>query len=153
MRAQNLIPPRNFVIFRLDSKKHGLETFIFHKKRAFSQNASNTLYTWSVFHAETITKQDIFRHMQFLLGNIDDFQVEKDHFQKSNIFALSTSEMFREIASGVQRNHIAPWVPSETHANTIGKRDVFGNGAVAGTFLRFRALKTVEIHCFLSSST
>ena len=43
--------------------------------------------------------------------------------------------------------------PSENHANTIGKRDVFENGAVARMFSRFRALKTVEIHCFLSSPT
>mgnify|MGYP004358814403 CR=1 FL=1 len=43
-----------------------------------------------------------------------------------------------------------PWDPSANHANTIGKRDVFENGAVARMFLRFRALKTVEIHCFWS---
>ena len=91
--------------------------------------------------------------MQFLRGNIDDFQVEKDHFQKSDIFTVSKRGVLREITSSAQRNHIAPWDPSENHANTIGKRDVFGNGVVAGTFLRFRALKTVEIHCFLSSPT
>ena len=91
--------------------------------------------------------------MQFLRGNIDDPDVEEDHFQKSDIFAMSKREVLREITSRAQRNHIAPWVPSENHANTIGKRDVFENGAVAGTFLRFRALKTVEIRCFLSSPT
>ena len=91
--------------------------------------------------------------MQFLRGNIDDSEVEKDHFQKSDVFAMSTNGMYREITSGVQRNHIAPWDPSENHANTIGKRDVFENGAVARMFLRFRALKTVEIRCFLSSPT
>ena len=50
---------------------------------------------------------------------------------------MSTSETVREITSGRQRNHIAPWAPSENHANTIGKRDVFENGAVARMFLRF----------------
>ena len=79
--------------------------------------------------------------MQFLRGNSDDFQVEKDHFQKSDIFAMSKSEVRREITSRAQRNHIAPWVPSETHANTIGKRDVFGNGAVVATLLRFQLAK------------
>ena len=91
--------------------------------------------------------------MQFLRGNSYDFEVEKDHFQKSVIFAMSKCEVHRVITSGAQSNHITPWVPSENHANTIGKRDVFENGAVARMFLRFRALKTVEIHCFLSSST
>ena len=66
-------------------------------KHTFSENASKTLYRWSVFDAETITKHVIFRHMQFLRGNSDDFQVEKDHFQKSDIFAMSKSEVHREI--------------------------------------------------------
>ena len=108
---------------------------------------------WSIFDAETITKQVIFRHMQFLRGNIDDSEVGKEHFQKSDIFTMSTSEMLREIPSGAQRNSIAPWVPSENHATTIGKRDVFENVPVAADISRFRALKTVEIHCFLSSPT
>ena len=90
--------------------------------------------------------------MQFLRGNSDDFQVEKDHFQKSDIFTMSERGVLREITSSAQRNHLAPWDLSEKYANTIGKRDVFENGAVAAMFLRFRALKTVEIHCFLSSS-
>ena len=91
--------------------------------------------------------------MQFLRGNIDDFEVEKDHFQKSDIFAMSKRTRCGETTSrGAERPH-RPRDPSENHANTIGKRDVFENGAVARMFLRFRALKTVEIHCFLSSST
>ena len=69
------------------------------------------------------------------------------------IVVMSKREVHKETPRGAQRNHIAPWVPSENHANTIGKRDVFENAAVAGTFLRFRALKTVEILCFLSSPT
>ena len=42
---------------------------------------------------------------------------------------------------------------SEKCSFDVGIHDVFENGAVAGTFLRFGALKTVEIHCFLSSPT
>ena len=91
--------------------------------------------------------------MQFLRGNSDDFQVEKYHFQKSYIFAMSKRGVLRETTSGCSEKPHRPRDPSETHANTIGKRDVFGNGAVARMFLRFRAPKTVEIHCFLSSST
>ena len=91
--------------------------------------------------------------MQFLRGNIDDFQSGKYNFQKSDIFAMSKRKVYRVITSGVQSYHIAPKDPSENDANTIGKRYVFENGAVAGTFLRFRALKTVETHCFLSSPT
>ncbi len=72
--------------------------------------------------------------MLFLRGNIEDSEVGTDHFQENDIFAMSTSKMFREITSGVERNHIAPWAPSENHTNTIGKRDAFENGAVAGTF-------------------
>ena len=91
--------------------------------------------------------------MQFLRGNIDDFQVEKDHFQKSAIFAMSKRRVRRETTSGCAERPHRPRDPSENHANTIGKRDVFENGAVARMFLRFRALKTVKIRCFLSSST
>ena len=91
--------------------------------------------------------------MQFLRGNTYDFQVEKDNFQKRDISAMSKCEVLRVITSGAQSNHIAPEHTSENHANTSGKRDVFENGAGARLFLRFRALKTVEIQCFLSSST
>ena len=42
---------------------------------------------------------------------------------------------------------------SEKCSFDVGIHYVLENGAVAGTFLRFRALKTVEIHCFLSSPT
>ena len=91
--------------------------------------------------------------MQFLRGNIDDSEIEKDHFQNSCIFAMSKSEVRRETTSGCAEKPHRPRDPSENHANTIGKRDVFENGAVARMFSRFRALKTVEIHCFLSSST
>ena len=123
------------------------------EKRAFSENASKTLYRWSVFDAETITKQDTFRHMQFLRGNSDDLEIEKDHFQKGYIFAMSKCEVHRETTSGCTEKPHRPRDPSENNANPIGKRDVFENGAVAAMFSRFRALKTVEIHCFLSSST
>ena len=108
---------------------------------------------WSVFDAETITKQYTFGHMQFLRGNSDDFQVEKDHFQKSYISVMSKCEVRRETTSGCAERPHRPRDPSENHANTIGKRDVFENGAVARMFSRFGALKTVEIHCFLSSPT
>ena len=75
--------------------------------------------------------------MQFLRGNIDDSEVEKDHFQKSDIFAMSKSEVPRETTSGCPEKPHRPRDPSENHANTIGKRDVFENGAVARMFLRF----------------
>ena len=91
--------------------------------------------------------------MQFLRGKGDDFEVEKDHFQKSDIFAMSKRGVLRETTSGCSEKPHRPRDPSENHANTIGKRVVFENGAVARMFLRFRALKTVEIRCFLSSST
>ena len=118
----------------------------------FSENASKTLYRWSVFDAETITKQATFRHMQFLLGIIDDFQVGKVHFQKSDIFATSKRKVVRETTSGCAEKPHRPQDPSENHANTIGKRDVFENGAVAAMFLRFRARQTVEIHCVFAEN-
>ena len=86
--------------------------------------------------------------MQFLRGNIDDLQVEKDHFQKSDIFAMSKREVCRETTSGCAEKPHRPRDPSETHANTIGKRDVFENGAVAWTLLRFRALKHWKFNAF-----
>ena len=52
--------------------------------------------------------------MQFLRGNSDDFQVEKDHFRKSDIFAMSKRGVLREITSSAQRNHIAPGIPQKT---------------------------------------
>ena len=91
--------------------------------------------------------------MQFLRGNSDDFEVEKDHFQKSRIFAMSKREVHREITWGCTERSHRPRDPSENDANTIGKRDVFENVPVAADISRFRALKTVEIHCFLRSST
>ena len=91
--------------------------------------------------------------MQFLRGNVDDSEVEKDHFQESDIFAMSKGDVRRETTLRCAERPHRPRDPSENHANTIGKRDVFENGAVAAMFSRFRALKTVEIHCFLSSPT
>ena len=91
--------------------------------------------------------------MQFLRGNSDDSEVEKDHFQKSDIFAMSKRGVLRETTSGCSEKPHRPRDPSENDANTIGKRDVFENVPVAADISRFRALKTVEIHCFLSSST
>ena len=58
--------------------------------------------------------------MQFLRGNIDDFEVEKDHFQKSDIFAMWKRGVLREITSSARRNHIAPWDPSENHTMPLG---------------------------------
>ncbi len=75
--------------------------------------------------------------MQFLRGNSDHFQIEKDHFQKSYIFAMSTNEMCRDTTSGCAEEPHRTRDPSDSHANTIGKRDVFENGAVARMFLRF----------------
>ena len=72
--------------------------------------------------------------MQFSCGCAHVSEVEKVHSQKSDIFAMSKREVYIVITSGVQSYHIAPQDPSENHANTIGKRDVFENGAVAGTF-------------------
>ena len=108
---------------------------------------------WSVFDAETIVKLVTFRHLQLSRGNTYEFEVEKDNFQKSDIFAMLKLEVPRETTSGCPERPHRPQDPSENHANTIGKRDVFENGAVARMFSRFRALKTVEIHCFLSLST
>ena len=66
---------------------------------------------------------------------------------------MSERGVLREITSSAQGNHIAPWDPSENHANTIGKRDVFENDAVAADISRFRARQTLGIHAFLSSPT
>ena len=76
------------------------------------------------------------------------FVVEKVHFQKSDIFAMSKRKMCRGTTSGCAEKPHRPRDPSVNLANTIGKRYVFENGAVARMFLRFRALKTVEIRCF-----
>ena len=75
--------------------------------------------------------------MQFLRGNIDVFPVEKVHLQKSDIFAMSKCEVRRETTSGCAEKPHRPRDPSENHANTIGKRDVFENGAVAAMFFTF----------------
>ena len=108
---------------------------------------------WSVFDAETITKQVIFRHMQFLRGESDDFQVEKDYFQKSDVFAMSKRRVHRETTSGCTEKPHRPRDPSENHANTIGKRAVFENVPVAADISRFPARQTMQIHAFLSSPT
>ena len=86
--------------------------------------------------------------MQFLRWNIDDSQVEKDHFQKSDISVMSKRKMCRETTSGCAEKPHRPRDPSENHANTIGKRDVFEKGAVAALFSRFPALKTMGIIAF-----
>ena len=72
---------------------------------------------WSIFDAETITKQIIFRHMQFLRGNSDDFEVEKDHFQKGDVFVMSKRKMYRETTSGCTEKPQRLRDPSEHHAN------------------------------------
>ena len=107
---------------------------------------------WSISAAETIVKQITFRHLQLSRGNTYDFEVEKDHFQKSNVFAMSKRERLREITWRCSEKSHRPQDPSENHANTIGKRDVFENVPVAGDILRFRARQTLGIHAFLSSS-
>ncbi len=86
--------------------------------------------------------------MQFLLGNIDIIQVEKDHFRKGQNSAMSNREVRRVITSGAQSNHIAPKDPSENHANTMGKRCGFRNGAVAGTFHVFELSKQWKFNAF-----
>ena len=77
----------------------------------------------------------------------------KDHFQKSDVFAMSKRKVVRETTSGWSEKPHRPRDPSENHANTIGKRDVFESVPVAGDILRFRARQTLEIHAFLSSPT
>ena len=91
--------------------------------------------------------------MQFLRGNSDEFEIEKDHIQKSDIFVMSKRKVCRETTSGCAEKPHRPRDPSENHANTIGKRDVFENGAVAADISRFRARQTRQIHAFLSSPT
>ena len=58
--------------------------------------------------------------MQFLPGEGDVLQVEKDHFQKSDIFAMSKRGVLREITSSAQRNHIAPGIPQKTMQIPLG---------------------------------
>ena len=66
---------------------------------------------------------------------------------------MSKCEVHRETTSGCTEKPHRPRDPSENHANTIGKRDVFENGAVAADILRFRARQTLGIYAFLSSPT
>ena len=122
-------------------------------KHVFSEDPSKTLYMWSVFDAETIVKPVTFRHLQLSRGNTYESEVEKDHFQKSDIFAMLKLKVPRETTSGCPERPHRPQDPPENYANTIGKRDVFENGAVAADISRFRARQTVEIHVFLSSPT
>ena len=118
-------------------------------KRAFSETPSKTLHRWTISDAETIVKQVTFRHLQSSRGYTDEFQVEKDHFQKSDIFATSKRKVVRETTSGWSEKPHRPRDPSENHANTIGKRDVFENVPVAADILRFRARQTLEIRVVL----
>ena len=78
--------------------RNNLKHYVF-KNMYFLRILQKTLDRWTIFDAQTIIKQVTFRHMQFLRGNIDDSEVEKDHFQKSDIFALSERGVLREITS------------------------------------------------------
>ena len=57
--------------------------------------------------------------MQFLRGNIDDFEVEKDHFQKSDIFAMSKRGVLRETTSGCSEKPHRPRDPSDIPQKTM----------------------------------
>ena len=98
----------------------------------------------------TIIKQFIFHHMHFSSRNTYVSESKNSTFIKV-IFSQCRKGECTELSHRVYRVITSPL--SEKYANTIGKRDVFENGAVAAMFLRFRALKTVGIHCFLSSPT
>ena len=50
---------------------------------------------------------------------------------------MSKGEVPRETTSRCPEKPHRPQDPPENYANTIGKRDVFENGAVAATFFTF----------------
>ena len=65
--------------------------------------------------------------MQFLRGNSDDLQVEKDHLQKSDSFAMSekwTADLFKADRRLIQSG---PQTYSEIVSNTLEIHGVFGN--------------------------
>ena len=93
---------------------------------------------WSIFDAQPIIKQLTFRHMRFSGGNTYVFVVEKVHFQKNTIFAMSKWKMCRGTTSRCAEKH-RPQDPSENHHFGTESRDVFENVRGAADISNFRS--------------